>query len=44
MRTLINDVTEMEHMVNGYLDFARGEGKEPAEPTDINRYVGTGAG
>lgn len=39
VKELINDVTEMEHMVNGYLDFARGEGKEPAEPTDINRLI-----
>lgn len=36
---LLNDVAEMEHMVNGYLDFARGEGKETAEKTDINRLV-----
>ena len=39
VKDLINDVTEMEHMVNGYLDFARGEGKETAEPTDINRLI-----
>lgn len=36
---LVNDVGEMEHMVNGYLDFVRGEGKETTEPTDINRLI-----
>lgn len=34
-RDLLSDVMEMEHMVNGYLDFARGEGKEQTEETDI---------
>jgi len=28
------DVDEMEHMLNGFLDFARGEGGEMAEPAD----------
>lgn len=31
---LRSDVTEMEHMINGYLDFARGEGTE--EPVESN--------
>lgn len=39
IQELIKDVAEMEHMVNGYLDFARGEGKETAEKTDINRLI-----
>jgi len=30
------DVAEMEHMIEEYLDFARGEGGENPQPTDIN--------
>ncbi len=30
------DVAEMEHMVEGYLAFARGEGAENPEPTDVS--------
>jgi two-component system osmolarity sensor histidine kinase EnvZ len=33
---LKSDVAEMEHMVHGYLDFARGEGTEEAVETDIS--------
>ncbi len=36
------DVDEMEHMLNGFLDFARGEGgemAEPADPTDLAEEV-----
>src|SRR3546814_7178597 len=29
------DVAEMEHMVEGYLAFARGEGRETPAPTDL---------
>jgi two-component system osmolarity sensor histidine kinase EnvZ len=29
------DLTEMEHMLNEYLEFARGEGGEAAEPADL---------
>jgi two-component system, OmpR family, osmolarity sensor histidine kinase EnvZ len=32
---LKSDVAEMEHMVDGYLDFVRGEGSEPSVETDI---------
>jgi two-component system, OmpR family, osmolarity sensor histidine kinase EnvZ len=32
---LRSDVAEMEHMVHGYLDFARGEGAEAPVETDI---------
>lgn len=39
IENLQEDVTEMEHMVNGYLDFARGEGKETIEPTDIGKLI-----
>lgn len=31
-----NDITEMEKMINGYLDFVRGEGGEPSVMTDLN--------
>ncbi len=33
---LETDVAEMEHMVEGYLAFARGEGAENPEPTDVS--------
>jgi len=33
---LKSDVAEMEHMVHGYLDFARGEGTEEAVETDVS--------
>lgn len=36
---LLADVTEMEHMVNAYLDFARGGDKEKAQATDIRQLV-----
>ena len=36
---LKSDVEEMEHMIDGYLAFARGEGDEPAIETDIAELV-----
>lgn len=33
------DLYQMEHMLNEYLDFARGEGGEAAEPTDIAQFL-----
>lgn len=39
VQDLLADVSEMEHMVNGYLDFARGEGREKIETTDINKLI-----
>lgn len=39
IENLQEDVAEMEHMVNGYLDFARGEGKEKIESTDIGKLI-----
>lgn len=33
------DVTEMEHMVEGYLAFARGEGQETPAPTDLGQLL-----
>ena len=33
------DVSEMEHMVEGYLAFARGEGQETPAPTDLGRLL-----
>jgi two-component system osmolarity sensor histidine kinase EnvZ len=35
MRGLESDVIEMERMIEGYLSFARGEGGETAQPTDL---------
>jgi two-component system osmolarity sensor histidine kinase EnvZ len=34
MQDLARDVAEMEHMVEGFLAFARGEEGEPAQPVD----------
>ena len=36
---LEEDVAEMEHMVEGYLAFARGEGGETAKPSDLAELV-----
>jgi two-component system osmolarity sensor histidine kinase EnvZ len=36
---LKSDVAEMEHMVHGYLDFARGEGTEAAVETDLSMLL-----
>lgn len=36
---LKSDVEEMEHMIDGYLAFARGEGDEPVAETDIAELV-----
>ncbi|MFP6760802.1 MAG: ATP-binding protein [Rhodospirillales bacterium] len=37
---LKDDVVEMEHMVEGYLAFARGEGFETPKPTNIAHILG----
>ncbi|MGE4220134.1 MAG: ATP-binding protein [Alphaproteobacteria bacterium] len=36
---LQSDVAEMERMIEGYLTFARGEGDEPAQPTNLTGLV-----
>jgi two-component system osmolarity sensor histidine kinase EnvZ len=33
------DIDEMERMLNGYLAFARGEGSEPTQPTNIPALI-----
>ncbi|HAQ33615.1 MAG TPA: two-component sensor histidine kinase, partial [Rhodospirillaceae bacterium] len=38
-KALAADVAEMEHMIEGYLAFARGEGKENAEPVNVDRML-----
>jgi two-component system osmolarity sensor histidine kinase EnvZ len=38
---LKEDVTDLERMLEGYLAFARGEGGEKPEPTDLGLLVGT---
>lgn len=38
-RALKQDVEEMEHMLEGYLAFARGEGDEKPKPTDLTLLV-----
>jgi two-component system osmolarity sensor histidine kinase EnvZ len=35
VKDLTEDVTEMEHMLEGYLAFARGDGAEEPQPTDV---------
>ncbi len=36
---LMTDVSEMETMIEGYLAFARGEGTETTQPTDLMRLL-----
>ena len=36
---LAADVAEMEHMIEGYLAFARGEGEENTEPVEVDRLL-----
>ena len=36
---LKSDVAEMERMIEGYLAFARGEGNEKSDPTEISGFV-----
>jgi two-component system, OmpR family, osmolarity sensor histidine kinase EnvZ len=38
-RAVREDLAEMEHMLNEYLDFARGEGGEDSQSTDISEIV-----
>jgi two-component system, OmpR family, osmolarity sensor histidine kinase EnvZ len=38
-KNLKSDVTDMEHMLEGYLAFARGEGTEQPSPTDLVQLV-----
>ena len=38
---LKNDIGEMEHMLEGYLAFARGEGNEPMAATDLTGLLKT---
>jgi two-component system osmolarity sensor histidine kinase EnvZ len=37
------DIAEMEHMLDGYLAFARGEGAEKPRPTDFTALLGEAA-
>jgi two-component system, OmpR family, osmolarity sensor histidine kinase EnvZ len=39
VKNLQSDVAEMEHMVEGYLAFARGEGQETPAPTDLGALL-----
>lgn len=39
VQDLLGDVTEMEHMLEAYLSFARGEGKEQPETVCLNTLV-----
>ena len=36
---LKSDITDMEHMLEGYLAFARGEGSEQPTPTDLTMLI-----
>ncbi|MED5395491.1 MAG: ATP-binding protein [Pseudomonadota bacterium] len=36
---LKSDITEMEHMLDGYLAFARGEGAEQQQPTNLSALL-----
>ncbi len=37
VRSLKSDVNEMQHMLEDYLAFARGDGGEEAKPTNLER-------
>lgn len=39
VRALQNDVAEMEYMLNEYLEFARGQGGEKAQSTDVAEVI-----
>ncbi len=41
--SLLQDLTEMEHMLDEYLDFARGDSGEDAEATDLGDVVAEAA-
>lgn len=43
VKALQQDVAEMEHMLNEYLDFARGEGGEESSSTDLAALVSDAA-
>ena len=40
VRELEGDIVEMEHMLEGYLAFARGEGSEAPRPTNLSTILG----
>ncbi len=40
MDPLKQDIADMEHMLEGYLAFARGEGDEPPKPTNLSQMLG----
>lgn len=39
-KALQGDIDEMEHMLNEYLDYARGAGGEPVRPTNLTGLLG----
>ncbi len=39
IEALKGDISEMERMIDGYLDFARGEGGEQTSPVDLNELL-----
>lgn len=39
IKDLREDIQEMEHMLEGYLDFARGEGEEEPEDTNLSQIM-----
>ncbi len=39
IKDLSEDITEMEHMLEGYLAFARGEGEEEATQTNLSELI-----
>lgn len=43
VQSMLGDITEMEHMLDDYLAFARGEGGEEAQRTDLGVLVQTAA-
>ncbi|MFL5238459.1 MAG: ATP-binding protein [Rhizomicrobium sp.] len=43
VRALQDDIAEMEHMLNEYLDFARGEGGEESQESDLAEIISDAA-
>ena len=41
---LHSDLSEMEKMIDGYLNFARGDGEEKSVPTNLSEFVGNSVG
>ncbi len=39
LEPMLEDIKDMEHMINSYLDFARGDAKEQSKITSLNKFI-----